>query len=214
MINITIITLFLCFFDKLLEYFNIYGRYYFNHFLINSFIVYYTFDDLLLCYHDLNNLNKYHINMNVIEYTISIHFYHIIIYYNQFVFDDWLHHIIMIFFTLPMGVYLNCGPIMSHCLFFMSGFPGGINYLLLFLQRNNLIKKKLQKRINYHLNLWIRNPGCIASSLLSYLYYIYFIKNDIISLLFTYYIIISCYWNGIYFMEQVVQNYNLLYLTV
>ena len=68
--------------------------------------------------------------------------------------------------------------------------------------------------MNYHLNLWKRNPGCIASSLLSYLYYIYFIKNDILSSLFSYYIIISCYWNGNYFMEQVIRNYNLLYQTL
>jgi len=210
-ITITL-TILLCLFDKSLKCFNIDCIYYLNHFIVNSLIVYYTYDDLLLCYTDLNNINKYDMNVDIVEYTFSIHLYHIIIYYNKFYFDDWLHHIIMILFTLPMGLYFNTGPIMSHCLFFMSGLPGGINYLLLFLQRNDFIKKKTQKYINYHLNIWIRNPGCIASSIITYFYYINFINfNYDINNFFVIYIILSCFWNGVYFMEQVVRNYNLLY---
>lgn len=216
MIITIITTLFLCGIDKILEYYNILGRYYFNHFLINFIVVYYTVTDLLLCYNDFNNLNMYSTNMIPVELTFSVHFYHIIIYFRRFLFDDWLHHIIMIFFTLPFGVYYDAGPIMSHCLFFISGLPGGINYLFLFLQRNSKITKKLQKKVNYFLNLWIRNPGCIASSVIIYLYHCTFIYNNS-NFIYTYmsfYILLSCYWNGIYFMEQVVRNYNLLYPTV
>ena len=93
---------------------------------------------------------------------------------------------------------------------FLTGLPGGINYYLLFLQRNNIIEKKTQKYYNYHLNLWIRQPGCIATALLSILFYIKF-ETTFIEKIFNIYIIIIHYWNGIYFMEQVIKNYNILY---
>lgn len=217
MILTVIMTLLLSGIDKILEYYNILGRYYFNHFFINSLIVFYTYDDLLICYNEQFNLDKYEIEFTPVELAFSIHFYHIIIYYKKFLFDDWLHHIIMIFLCLPMGIYVKNGPVMNHCLFFLTGLPGGINYLLLFLERNGLVKKQFQKKINYILNLYIRNPGCLLSSLVSYLYYInhlqYRYNNDIYLFISTF-VILSNYWNGIYFMEKVVRNYNLLYPTV
>tara|TARA_B100001121_G_scaffold310515_1_gene342037 strand:+ start:6756 stop:7406 length:651 start_codon:yes stop_codon:yes gene_type:complete len=216
MIITVIMTILLSGIDKILEYYNILGRYYFNHFLINFIVVYYTYNDMLLCYTDLFNLHKYELNIMPVELTFSIHFYHILIYYNKFLFDDWLHHIIMIFFCLPMGIYINNSPLMYHCLFFLSGLPGGINYFLLFLQRNCLISKKLQKQINYFLNLCIRNPGCLFSALFGYLYYINYLQylNDNLYFYFMIFVSTSNYWNGVYFMEQVVRNYNLLYPTV
>ena len=204
--------LILCFIDKLLEYGNIEGRYYFNHFIINSFTTYQTYNDVLLSYYKISNYYKFSINTIAVEYTFAIHIYHIIMYYHKFLFDDWLHHIVMVLFTLPMGLYFDCGPLMGHCIFFSTGLPGGINYLLLFLQRNKLIKKKTQKYVNYHLNLWIRQPGCISSALLSTIFLIHEVdKNSIINIFFSLYIIFSNYWNGIYFMEQVVRNYNIKY---
>ena len=212
MINTIITTSLLCLVDKILTINNIKGQYYFNHFIVNSLIVFSTYNDVLLPYTNFDNILDIGVNTTAVEYTFSIHLYHIIMYYNKFLFDDWLHHIVMIFFTLPMGLYFNCGPIMGHSLFFLTGLPGGINYLLLFLQRNNLIEKKTQKYYNYQLNIWIRQPGCIATSILALLYYNKYVnKNDYLSLFFVSYIGISQYWNGVYFMEQVVRNYNILY---
>jgi hypothetical protein len=206
-------TLLLCGIDNILEKYNILGRYYFNHFLINFIITYITFDDVILSYTDFNNTIYKPINIISVELAFSIHFYHIIIYYNKFLFDDWLHHIIMIFIALPLGIYVRCGYLIGHSLFFLTGLPGGINYLLLFLQRNNLIDRKTQKYYNYSLNLYIRQPGTIATSVIGILSIFYF-DFYIFEKIFLYFIIISHYWNGIYFMEQVIRNYNLLYQTV
>lgn len=213
MITTILTTLFLCGTDKLLEYLNLNGRYYFNHFLVNSLITVSCFNDIILPYTQFNNIINIPINMIAVEYTYSIHFYHILMYYKKFVFDDWLHHIIMIFFALPFGTILPCGPILSHSLFFLTGLPGGINYLLLFLQRNNIIGKQTQKYCNYQLNLLVRQPGCIATSVLSLIYMNRFNLSLIEKIMGTY-IILTHYWNGIYFMNQVITNYNLLYPTV
>lgn len=217
LIYIMLITIFTTFFlfgiDKILEYNNILGRYYFNHFIINFIIVYYTFNDVLYCYTNFYNSTNKDINIISIELTYSIHFYHIITYYHRFLFDDWLHHIIMIFIALPLGTKVKCGCILGHSLFFLTGLPGGINYLLLFLTRNNIIEKKTQKYVNYNLNLYIRQPGTIATCVLSILSLANF-NYLMYEKLFILIICISHYWNGIYFMEQVIRNYNLLYQTV
>lgn len=211
MINyILTITTLLCFIDKYITDNNIKGAYYFNHFIINSLITYFCYNDVILCYTDFNNILNNPINFYSIYLTFSLHFYHVIMYYQKFVFDDWLHHIIMVFFSLPMSFYFNCGQIMGHSLFFMTGLPGGINYFLLFLQRNNLIEKQTQKYYNYHLNLWIRMPGCMATTTLTLLYLNLFV-TDIIGIFLSLFISLSHYWNGIYFTEQVVRNYNILY---
>lgn len=211
MITTILLTLSLCYIDGILEYFNVFGRYYLNHFFINSLISFYTFNDVILSYTEFNNIMNLPVNMTAIKLTYSIHFYHIIVYYNKFTFDDWLHHIIMVFFALPLGSYLKCGPIMGHSLFFLTGFPGGINYLLLFLQRNKLLEKQTQKYYNYYLNLLIRQPGCIAVSVIALLGMINF-NYTLLDRIFISYIIASHYWNGIYFMEQVLRNYNTLYV--
>lgn len=197
--------------DYILTFYNLKGQYYFNHFLVNMTVSILCFDDLILTYTDFNNINNHVIDYNSVSLVFAIHFYHIIIYYKKFVYDDWLHHIVMIFFTLPLALQYNCGSIMGHSIFFVTGLPGGINYFLLFLNRNNLIEKKNQKYINYHLNLWIRNPGCTASAVIMLLYALINYESFYM-IIISFLIIFTNYWNGIYFMEQVVRNYNINYL--
>ena len=85
------------------------GKYYFLHFINNMMVVYYTIFDVFNVYLDLD-------------------------YYNKLRFDDWLHHILMIFILAPLSVFLNAGCLINHALFFLTGLPGGIDYLLLPLQ--------------------------------------------------------------------------------
>ena len=187
---------------------NIKGTYYFNHFICNSFIVYNTIPQLLYCYTNITKAGSFNTNNNIISMVSSIHIYHIIYYFNKLRFNDWLHHILMLGLSLPLSLQYKTGAILSHSLFFLSGFPGGIDYLLLFLTRNNIINKSTEKKINYNMNLWIRSPGCILSSYFVYKHFtnIYDMNNI--------YNIINCslvtgtiFWNGIYFMEQVSIDY-------
>ena len=183
------------------------GLLYKNSILLNKRM---RFNDVILTYTNFDNIIDLTFNIAIVEYAFSIHFYHIIMYYQKFVFDDWLHHIIMIFISLPLSLLYNTGTLTAHFSFFVTGFPGGVNYFLLFLERNKLIERQTQKYFNYHLNLWIRQPGCIASATLGILFINKYSKT-LIENIGILYIIISHYWNGIYFMEQVMVNYNNMY---
>jgi len=202
------LTIFYCNIDKLLQ--NKYqGTYYLLHGISNMFITYACLTDLQNTYTNLDNFYNYPVNYVPSIITLSLHSYHIINYYNRLLFDDWLHHILMCGVALPIGLNMNSGFLLNHSLFFLTGLPGGINYINMFLTRNMCMKKLTQKRINNFLNLWIRAPGCIAHSTLTLS--VYNSHYDMFDENYQRYLvgctILLTFWNGIYFMEQVVSNY-------
>tara|TARA_B110000967_G_C18891835_1_gene567922 strand:+ start:3064 stop:3759 length:696 start_codon:yes stop_codon:yes gene_type:complete len=205
------LTITYCGLDRILnKYYK--GNYYFLHGVSNMFITYICIEDVKHSYLDLNNFSNYQINYIPSIITFSLHSYHIISYFNKLLFDDWLHHILMCGIALPVGINMNMnmnsGYLMNHGLFFLTGLPGGINYINMFLTRNNYMNNLTQKRINNILNLWIRAPGCISHSALTLVAYNMnkelFTENQKYMVWCT---MILTFWNGIYFMEQVVTNY-------
>jgi hypothetical protein len=187
------------------------GNYYFIHFLNNMIIVYYTFNDIINCLSNFDNILNMEYSMVPSCITYSLHIYHFIYYFKTLRYDDYLHHILMIGFCLPVGNYIQSGLLLNYSLFFLTGLPGGIDYLLLFLTRNNiLIDKYTEKTINSFLNLWIRMPGCISHSTLTIL--IYFKNRNIYTTdikILIIMVILLVYWNGIYFMNQVIRNHEM-----
>lgn len=200
--------------DYLMKKFNIEGRYYANHATANAVVVYNTFTHMLSSYNIMLPLSNL-LSLYTAKYVVyGLHLYHIIIYNNKLRKDDWLHHILMIGVALPLTEFIPQNNIIGHCLFFTTGLPGMIDYFLLFLVRNNIIKKQTEKMINCKLNLWIRCPGCIMNVTLSIvsmmLYYNMMSRNQLI---FGSIILSTVYWNGIYFMNQVVSDYNKYHIT-
>lgn len=182
--------------------------YYFIHSINNAIVVYYTFPAIEYSIKNINNLLDYNSSPESVILTGALHAYHIIEYKDQLIYYDYLHHGTMCFIALPLGIYVNFGPMMDFALFFLSGLPGAIDYMLLFLVRNNFIKRMTEKKINNQINLWIRCPGCISQATISAViclgdYYdvSYFDK----SLIFITMLLV--YWNGIYFMKLVVADY-------
>ena len=99
-------------------------------------------------------------------------------------------------------------------LFFTTGLPGLIDYTLLFLQRNNIINKYFEKKVNTFLNLWIRAPGCIMNTMMIMMNIITNYNQLTNSELYSGIIMMSLvYWNGIYFMGQVLTDYTTFKLT-
>jgi len=190
---------------------NIQGKYYFNHGCANAIITYLTFNEVYLTYTNLLSFTSYPINYHAVCITFALHFYHIIMYLNKLRFDDWLHHILMVVLALPLGIVGNSGFLLGHSLFFLTGLPGCIDYLLLFLTRNNYIEKMTEKKINNYINLWLRCPGCIAHALLSITAFLStpeYVTLNLIDYISCFFTAVCVYWNGIYFMNQVVINYN------
>ena len=182
------------------------GVYYLLHCITNFIVVYYTFIPFINLYIDFNYYSSLPVDVNSSVSIISaLHSYHITSYFNKLRRDDWIHHLLMVFICIPLGIFINKGYIMLHALFFINGLPGGIDYLLLFLVRNNIIERLTEKRINTLLNVWIRCPGCLITSAM-----IIITAQSMqswYSILFNFIIASSIYWNGLYFMKGVVENY-------
>jgi hypothetical protein len=194
--------------DIFMKKFSIEGRYYMNHFIGNMIIAYNTFNCMIQSY----NINSIQCNSELIDYTkniiYSIHLYHILWYYNKLRFDDWLHHILMCGIALPLTYNTDYNNLIAHGIFFITGLPGGIDYLLLFMVRNNIIDRMIEKKFNLYINLWLRCPGCISNITLIIATIVTNYNSILYSQLIGSIIIIgTIYWNGIYFMEQVVSNY-------
>ena len=188
------------------------GKYYLIHSINNMIIVYLTLPALIHTYTNFGNFYEYKDNLNSVILTYSLHIYHIIVYFKKLRFDDWLHHILMCGVALPLAFLSNGGSLLGHSLFFLTGLPGGIDYFLMFLNRNNFLERITEKKINSYLNLWLRCPGCIAHSTLSIIAFNMF--QNILAI--SWFQVLACwgttiivYWNGIYFMNQVVENYAL-----
>jgi len=184
------------------------GKYYLIHFINNLFITFYTYPNVIDSFVDLFNYANYVTNPQTVIITVALHLYHVIVYFKKLRFDDWLHHILMIAIVIPISVSMNVGCLLGLGLFFITGLPGGIDYLLLFLVRNKIIDKLLEKKINTYLNIWIRCPGCIIHSTMSTMVLLRIApKLSYLSLLGCFSCMAIIFWNGIYFMNQVVQNY-------
>ncbi len=196
--------------DKLLTLCRLEGVYYFIHSLHNAGIVYTTANDVLTTVTDFHALERYPNNDIAIGLCFALHIYHILIYWRKFRFDDWLHHGLMIFLALPIGVMLPSSTLTGYSLFFTTGLPGGIDYFLLFLVRNGWLQRLTEKRINRWLNVWIRSPGCASHAVLTCTYmlsggngfhWIGFLPALLVG------------WNGQYFLNQVVEDHVLQHST-
>jgi hypothetical protein len=182
--------------------------FYLVHAIHNGFIVYYTLPDVVNTITNYKYLHTYPTNMTAILLCFALHIYHTILYYKKFRYDDWLHHILMICFALPIPLIYESHTLIGYSLFFTTGLPGGIDYALLFAVRNNLLNKMTEKKINSWLNTWIRSPGCISNALIVT---ISLFGQNINPLSFEFLIKLMpgllVFWNGQYFMRQVVEDY-------
>tara|TARA_B110000977_G_C11085234_1_gene494441 strand:+ start:3318 stop:4010 length:693 start_codon:yes stop_codon:yes gene_type:complete len=205
-----ITTLSLVLFDKYLPN-KIKGKYYLSHAVINLLVVCLSYSDMISSYTNLQESINKKSNYLPTMLVYGLHFYHIISYFNKLRYDDWLHHILMVVVALPLGGMVNSGTLLNHSLFFLCGLPGLIDYIMLFLVRNKYINKMTEKKYNKFINLWLRAPGCIAHSVLTLVSFLKYKKNTATKFEYFAAMLTSLlvYWNGIYFMEQVVSDYKL-----
>ena len=177
-------------------------KYFLMHFLFNMYISYNTLN------HTLEILyNPYNIQLvnNYISFCVVVfHIYHIIFYYKDIKSDELIHHIWMVFIILPI-TWLSYYNLADASLFFMTGLPGGITYLLLVLKDMKLISSLTEKYISKQLNTFIRIPGSV---IVGYIIFINAITTE--TYLFQYLLIfcsIGSLWNGIYFGSAIISSY-------
>jgi len=134
----------------------------------------------------------------------AIHLYHILAFKNL-TWDDWFHHLVFAVAICALHFCYNWGPASSFLSFFISGFPGGIDYLMLSMVKMKMMPSILEKRINRYINVWCRAPGCLSTGILVYAsYQSGFKQTHPVAL------ILGCgliFFNGQYYMERVVANH-------
>lgn len=188
-----------CLADYALSYLGVRGTYYLIHGVHNIAIAYLTFPDVYNTFVDFQTIPLAQTNVNAAALVFALHFYHIWVYWNKLRFDDYLHHGLMIFVALPIGLSIPSGSLLGFNLFFTTGFPTILDYFLLTCVRNGLIHPLTEKRVNSHLQLWLRAPGCVAQATAAALF--------VVSNSLSWWMLIPSlltYWNGMYFMAQVI----------
>lgn len=181
--------------------------YYLVHAIHNGFIVYLTAPDVIATITDFQNITTYSANSKAISLCFALHIYHILQYFKKLRFDDWLHHILMIGFALPVTLVVDAYTLIGFSLFFTTGLPGGIDYTLLFMVRNGWLDRMTEKRVNAWMNTWIRAPGCTAQAICNVVsVFASDLPYDSVGFYLRLMPAVLVYWNGQYFMRQVVED--------
>jgi len=179
--------------------------YYAVHAIHNALIVAFSMSDVLNTFTKFHELHQFHTNWTVVYLCFALHIYHMLVYWRSLRFDDWLHHGLMIGVALPIGCLIESHTFLGLNLFFTTGLPGGIDYVLLFAVRNGYMYRHTEKNINTFLNVWIRSPGCVAMAALSLAATLSSSEYDATTLVRLIPSLLT-YWNGQYFMQQVVTD--------
>ena len=178
--------------------------YFLLHFGFNMFCVSYTISNVISTFNNPLVINK---SPNTLPfYVFMFHIYHILLMKGNIATDEWLHHI-KVFMLCPVLAF-NCSNLCDFGMFFTTGLPGGCTYLLLFLKNLKLIAPNTEKYVSKHLNMWIRAPGCVITSYIVYMNYIFgnFGQVQGFKKFGVYLAMFGTLWNGMYFASTIIER--------
>ena len=205
--RLAIISLWATFFqgvDRCLTRVGLRKPYYAVHVLHNAIMVALTARDVWSSVTDVTRATDYPLNWSAILLCYGLHIYHTVAYWSTLHPDDVLHHALMIGVALPLGSVVQSGALVGMNLFFTTGLPGGINYALLFAERNGWVSRATEKAINTRVHEWIRGPGCIAHATLAATTAWSLAPTLPAQVVGTLTAALTA-WNGIYFASQVLR---------
>ena len=182
-------------------------RWFFIHFIINTYITIYGFKDVLYSFTHLEtcSITKWNYGIELYSTIIALHIYHICHFkLNKL---DWLHHISMAIISSPIILLFNntCPSIVG--LWFTSGLPGAIDYFILWLVKMGYCDKQFEKKLYIEINVWLRSPGCIYAALLQLGMLPYLEQYSYMQLLGKIWLIFILFWNGQFFMHTTLRDY-------
>eukprot|EP01064_Diplonema_japonicum_P015959 TRINITY_DN24001_c0_g1_i1.p1 TRINITY_DN24001_c0_g1~~TRINITY_DN24001_c0_g1_i1.p1 ORF type:complete len:307 (+),score=98.24 TRINITY_DN24001_c0_g1_i1:50-970(+) len=187
--------------------------YYIAHIIINFSICVLTFPDLVYILTDtVDALKVTKVNTWALELCNALHLYHVAVF-TDLRFVDYLHHIVMVFFCMPLFYVAEYGPLANYNMFFVSGLPGGLDYIMLCLVREKKMKKLEEKKWNTSINIWLRGPFLLGSVFFSHVQVS--LLRDVLStsqIICRYICQAIQFWNAMYFTESVVGDYYRLSL--
>ncbi len=195
-------------------------KYFLLHFIVNLINTIILIPLILIMFSDPLLETEELIQWNSLGYIypmlIGLHTFHLIHHIKEIKYDEIFHHIITHIFWYGV-TYCNTSPLYIFPILGMSGIPGGITYLMLFLQKIGYVSKLTEKYISMNLNIWIRSPICIISSTLMYVknleeYQEYQIEKNDFNYYITLFMILFTFINGVHFMNNIIDSYYHSYL--
>eukprot|EP01129_Flabellula_baltica_P000791 TRINITY_DN10743_c0_g1_i1.p1 TRINITY_DN10743_c0_g1~~TRINITY_DN10743_c0_g1_i1.p1 ORF type:complete len:234 (-),score=31.69 TRINITY_DN10743_c0_g1_i1:22-702(-) len=133
----------------------------------------------------------------------AIHLYHIIAFEMRA--EDWFHHIVFVGGICSFGFIGRWGHVENTFSFFLSGFPGGMDYIMLALVKYGKMDPLTEKNWNARINVWIRGPGCCIASYCLFVSYRYS-EQPFWHPIGVIIMMLMVFVNGQYYMQQVVGN--------
>lgn len=181
-------------------------RWFFIHTLSNFLVSVIGLPDLLDCLNNTGNcyedrMTKY----SEISFWVTnmAHLYHIIYFYKHMKRADWIHHLTMFGICGPLG-YISNRKLASVAAWFMTGFPGMLDYFLLWLVKLNKLNPKIEKLLYVYISILIRSPGCLFVCFLSIPGLINY--NNIKELILHISALLFVFWNGQYYMTMTIRD--------
>lgn len=182
-------------------------RWFFIHFVINAYVTIAGLSDIFLCLTKIDQCATREWINGYWPYgvAVSLHFYHIAAF--KLTQIDWIHHCATAIVSTPVLLACSRTPSAVMALWFMSGFPGGIDYFLLWLVKMGYLDSKVEKKAYVAISVWLRAPGCIMTCALQ-LGILQVLDqmpvSDIVGGLWNTMIV---FWNGLYFMQHTLASY-------
>ncbi len=136
--------------------------------------------------------------------AFSIHLYHLLAF-SDLRLEDVTHHLLFVGLFGIVNFTMKWGPVVNFLLFFITGVPGGLNYVLLVLKKEGKISQMEQKRLYSQIDVWMRMPGLlfIGFNMLSSAIQGYTRVPAVASVM----CFILAAGNGVYYMEQTCCDY-------
>ena len=143
------------------------ARYFALHTLVNSIVTIGSTRDLIKAFSDPKNSMEGPCNVTPVYMILSLFIYHVLFFKNV-PYDEWWHHILFGVGIGGIGLHYCPGPLQNALAFFISGFPGGVDYGMLALVKQGLLKAKTEKFVNGFMNAWVRGPGLTVTGFCVY----------------------------------------------
>ena len=180
-------------------------RWYLIHAIVNTVVTYLVVPDMITLLKDpINGLNKVYSDMPL-AITVGMHLFHCVSSYKTLALIDWVHHLISNMLVCGLCFPFEYGPLVNWGVFFVCGFPGGVDYYLLFLAKMGFIDRLAEKKYNRMLNMWIRAPGIICFIPFAWTCFVYGKSSVPIHILSIQAILNVA--NGLYFADRVTANH-------
>ena len=180
-------------------------RWFFIHIINNIFIIYTTYHELSRCTNHIYVCDTIPMMINTqhaLTMAKATHLYHLA-FFKNISYETLLHHIVMCIICGPIVYLFNNTSISASLIFFLTGLPGFLDYINLYLVKLGYMTAKRQKLIYFFISLCIRCPGILFFSISQILY-----NNGQTTLQYAMkdFLAIASIWNSQYFMYLTIKD--------